>query len=86
MERPNFGGELRKLRQQRSLSLKKFAQLVHYDPGYLSKIENDSKPPTTTFAARCDAALGTGARCPRWWPHRWTASHRGSPMRSRCPS
>ncbi|MGB6162499.1 MAG: helix-turn-helix transcriptional regulator [Pseudonocardiaceae bacterium] len=60
MERPNFGGELRRLRQQRSLSLKKFAQLVHYDPGYLSKIENGSKPPTATFAARCDAALGTG--------------------------
>jgi transcriptional regulator with XRE-family HTH domain len=42
------------------LSLKKFAQLVHYDPGYLSKIENGSKPPTATFAARCDAGLETG--------------------------
>jgi transcriptional regulator with XRE-family HTH domain len=60
MEQPNFGGELRRLRQQRGLSLKKFAQLVHYDPGYLSKIENSSKPPTATFAARCDARLETG--------------------------
>ena len=31
MEQPNFGGELRRLRQQRGLSLKKFAQLVHYE-------------------------------------------------------
>lgn len=60
MEQSNFGGELRRLRQQRGLSLKKFAQLVHYDPGYLSKIENGSKPPTATFAARCDAGLETG--------------------------
>jgi transcriptional regulator with XRE-family HTH domain len=60
MEQPDFGGELRRLRQQRGLSLKKFAQLVHYDPGYVSKIENGNKPPTATFAARCDAALGTG--------------------------
>ncbi|MEO7195335.1 MAG: helix-turn-helix transcriptional regulator [Pseudonocardiaceae bacterium] len=60
MEQPNFGGELRRLRQQRGLSLKKFAQVVHYDPGYLSKIENGGKPPTATFAAKCDAALKTG--------------------------
>lgn len=60
MEQQNFGDELRRLRQQGGLSLKKFAQLVHYDPGYLSKIENGIKPPTAAFAARCDAALGTG--------------------------
>lgn len=55
-----FGGELRRLREQRGLSLKKFAHLVHYDPGYLSKIENGLKPPTVTLAEACDAALDTG--------------------------
>lgn len=57
MNQPAFGDELRRLRQQRGLALKKFARLVHYDPGYLSKIENGLKPPTGTVAARCEAAL-----------------------------
>lgn len=57
MNGPTFGDELRRLRQQRGLSLKKFAQLVNYDPGYLSKIENGLKPPTDTVAGRCDAVL-----------------------------
>lgn len=57
MNQPTFGDELRRLRLQRGLSLKKLAQLVHYDPGYLSKIENGLKPPTDTVAGRCDAAL-----------------------------
>ncbi|MGH3815521.1 MAG: helix-turn-helix domain-containing protein [Pseudonocardiaceae bacterium] len=57
MNQPAFGDELRRLRLQRGLSLKKFAQLVHYDPGYLSKIENGLKPPTGTVAGRCGAAL-----------------------------
>ena len=62
MNQPTFGDELRRLRQQRGLSLKKFAQMVHYDPGYLSKIENSLKPPTDAVASRCDAALDAGGR------------------------
>lgn len=57
MNQPTFGDELRRLRLQCGLSLKKFAQLVHYDPGYLSKIENGLKPPTDAVAGRCDTAL-----------------------------
>ncbi|MGH3942582.1 MAG: helix-turn-helix domain-containing protein [Pseudonocardiaceae bacterium] len=57
MTQQTFGGELRRLREQRGLSLKKFAKLVHYDPGYLSKVENGLKPPTAPLAARCDAEL-----------------------------
>lgn len=57
MTQLTFGGELRRLREQLGLSLKKFAHLVHYDPGYLSKIENGLKPPNATLAARCDAEL-----------------------------
>ncbi|MGH3932898.1 MAG: helix-turn-helix domain-containing protein, partial [Pseudonocardiaceae bacterium] len=60
MTQQTFGGELRRLREQRGLSLKKFAHLVHYDPGYLSKIENGLKPPTVTLAKACDTALDTG--------------------------
>lgn len=57
MNQPAFGDELRRLRRQRGLSLKEFARVVHFDPGYLSKIENGLKPPTATVASRCDAAL-----------------------------
>lgn len=57
MNQPAFGDELRSLRRQRGLSLKKLARVVHFDPGYLSKIENGLKPPTATVASRCDAAL-----------------------------
>lgn len=60
MDQPAFGDELRRLRQQRGLSLKKFARLVHYDPGYLSEIENGLKPPTDAIAGRCDAVLDAG--------------------------
>jgi hypothetical protein len=60
MNQPTFGDELRSLRQQRGLSLKKFARVVHFDPGYLSKIENGLKPPSATVASRCDAALDAG--------------------------
>lgn len=57
MNQLTFGDQLRSLRQQRGLSLKDFARVVHFDPGYLSKIENGLKPPTATVAAKCDAAL-----------------------------
>lgn len=60
MGQPTFGGELRRLREERRLSLKKFGQWVHYDPGYLSKIENGLKPPTGSLATACDEALDTG--------------------------
>lgn len=59
MGQSTFGGELRRLREQRGLSLKKFAQLVHYDSGYLSKIENGLKPLTATLATACDEVLDT---------------------------
>lgn len=65
MNQPTFGAELRRLREQRGLSLKKFAKVVNYDPGYLSKIENSLKPPNTTLAKTCDAALDTGGQLAR---------------------
>lgn len=38
------------------------AKLIHYSKGYLSKLENDVKPPTPTVARLCDGVLGVGGR------------------------
>ncbi|MGI9000798.1 MAG: helix-turn-helix domain-containing protein [Pseudonocardia sp.] len=62
MGEPVFGDELRRLREQRGLSLNKFAKLAHYDPGYLSKVENGLKPPTKALAKACDEVLGSDVR------------------------
>lgn len=79
MEQPLFGEELRRLRRAARISLKSFAQLVHYDPSYVSKLENGIKPPTADVAAACDSVLGTGerlqslvahSRIPRYPEHR----------------
>ncbi|MFE2110578.1 helix-turn-helix domain-containing protein [Kitasatospora sp. NPDC059463] len=52
-----FGTELRRLRQERGLSLTALSRLVHYSKGYLSKIENGGKPATADLAQRCDDVL-----------------------------
>ncbi|MFE7561346.1 helix-turn-helix domain-containing protein, partial [Kitasatospora sp. NPDC057500] len=54
---PEFGSELRRLRQARGLSLTALSRLVHYSKGYLSKIENGTKPATPDLAQRCDDLL-----------------------------
>ena len=69
-----FGRELRRLREQRGLSLQKFADLVNYSRGYIGKVETGDKPPTGELARRCDdvleaggtlTALATGVGLPR---------------------
>jgi WD40 repeat protein/transcriptional regulator with XRE-family HTH domain len=57
---PDFPSELRRLRNRSGLSLTALAQRVHYSKGYLSKIENGSKPVTPDVARRCDEALRAG--------------------------
>jgi transcriptional regulator with XRE-family HTH domain len=52
-----FGEQLRHRRQARDVSLRDFARLVHYDVGYLSRIETGAKPPTEQLARVCDDAL-----------------------------
>lgn len=42
------------------MSLPAMARQVHYSVGYLSKIENDHKPPSPDLARRCDAILDAG--------------------------
>ena len=52
-----FGGELRRLRTARGLSLRALSTLVAYDFGYLGQIERGTRTPTATLAAACDRAL-----------------------------
>lgn len=55
-----FGARLRAGRQAAGVSLGELAKRVTYSKSYLSKIENDLKPPTVDIARRCDQALETG--------------------------
>ncbi|MGE7438932.1 nSTAND1 domain-containing NTPase [Kitasatospora sp. NPDC001175] len=55
-----FGARLRELRAARQVSLSELARLIHYSKGYLSKIENGTKPATPDVARRCDEALRSG--------------------------
>ena len=60
MVESTFGQELRRLRCAAGLSLRGLARQAHYDPGYLSKVENGIKQPTSDLATACDRAMGTG--------------------------
>ncbi|MFD9705924.1 helix-turn-helix domain-containing protein [Lentzea sp. NPDC059081] len=57
-----FGELLRAHRLAAGLSMGQLAKLTHYSKGYLSKIENDLKPPTPTLARLCDGVLDVGGR------------------------
>lgn len=73
-----FGIELRRLRLAAGLSLREFARLVHYDAGYLSRIENGLKTPSVELVRSCDSlldgrgqltALASTAPAAPWQPH-----------------
>ncbi|CAL9628492.1 nSTAND1 domain-containing NTPase [Streptomyces sp. enrichment culture] len=53
----SFPAQLRRLRQQRGLSLADLARRTHYSKGYLSKIETGAKRATVDVARRCDQIL-----------------------------
>ncbi|MCP2242749.1 helix-turn-helix domain-containing protein [Lentzea aerocolonigenes] len=57
-----FGELLRQHRVAAGLSMGQLAKLIHYSKGYLSKIENDLKPPTPVVARLCDGVLDVGGR------------------------
>ncbi|SDH17101.1 Helix-turn-helix domain-containing protein [Lentzea fradiae] len=57
-----FGELLRAHRVAAGLSMGQLAKLIHYSKGYLSKIENDLKPPSPTVARLCDGVLDVGGR------------------------
>lgn len=56
----SFGANLRRIREESGMSLGAFAAKINYSKSYLSKIENDLKPPTADIAKRCDSLFGTG--------------------------
>ncbi len=53
-----FGDILRQMRTEQGISLGQFALRVHYNKGYLSRIENGQKAPSEELARMCDAELG----------------------------
>ncbi|MET7402761.1 helix-turn-helix transcriptional regulator [Dactylosporangium sp. NPDC005572] len=53
-----FGTQLRRRRESAGLSLRALAEKVHYDPGYVSKVETNRRNPSHDFVLRCDAVLG----------------------------
>lgn len=55
-----FGELLRKQRAAAAVSMGELARRVNYSKSYLSKIENDLKPPNATLARLCDHALDAG--------------------------
>ncbi|GAB3443980.1 helix-turn-helix domain-containing protein [Actinophytocola sediminis] len=55
-----FGAQLRACRAEAGISMGELARRVNYSKSYLSKLENDLKPPNPTVARLCDATLGAG--------------------------
>lgn len=56
----SFGARLRSLRMSAGMSMGELAKRVSYSKSYLSKIENDLKPPSALVARQCDNILGAG--------------------------
>lgn len=54
---PLFGIRLRESRSVAEMSLGELAKRIHYSKGYLSKIENGTKPPSALLARLCDDVL-----------------------------
>jgi transcriptional regulator with XRE-family HTH domain len=52
-----FGETLRRLLDERGVSLGRLADVTHYDKGYLSKISNGRRPVTEEVSRACDVAL-----------------------------
>ncbi|HWM01112.1 MAG TPA: helix-turn-helix transcriptional regulator [Actinophytocola sp.] len=56
----SFGALLRECRATAGISMGELARRVNYSKSYLSKIENDVKPPNATVARICDGVLEAG--------------------------
>ncbi|HEX7308058.1 helix-turn-helix transcriptional regulator [Lentzea sp.] len=59
---PTFAQEVRRLRNERGLSLNQMTTRVPYSKGHLSKIENGHVAPNPEMARVLDDALGAGGR------------------------
>jgi transcriptional regulator with XRE-family HTH domain len=56
----SFGELLRRCRADADMSMGVLAKRVNYSKSYLSKLENDVKPPTASVAKLCDSVLNAG--------------------------
>lgn len=56
----SFGALLRECRAAAGISMGELARRINYSKSYLSKIENDLKPPNATVARLCDGTLDAG--------------------------
>jgi transcriptional regulator with XRE-family HTH domain len=56
----SFGALLRECRAAAGISMGELARRVNYSKSYISKIENDLKPPNATLARICDSVLDAG--------------------------
>ncbi|TCO65892.1 helix-turn-helix domain-containing protein [Actinocrispum wychmicini] len=74
-----FGSRLRQARQAAGWSLRELAGRVHYNTGYLSKIENGLRPASVELAKRCDEELGTGGALVELVPRVLPKSNRPTP-------
>jgi transcriptional regulator with XRE-family HTH domain len=52
-----FGAELRRRRLQAGMSLGNLARLIHFDRGYLSRVERGERGPSSVMARQCDAVF-----------------------------
>ena len=58
----SFGATVRRLREEKKIGLRKFAQIVGMSPTYLSKVERDQfNPPSEEKIKAIAAALGEDA-------------------------
>lgn len=78
------GEHLRRLRQERGMSLAGLSHLVHYTKSYLSRVESGKKPMTVEVARRCESALRAGGELTRLIAPTGRRGARGAPLEV-CP-
>lgn len=62
---PAFGDTLRRLRQDRGLSIRAFAKVAYHGKTYLHELETGTRQPTAELARHLDEALGAGGQLAR---------------------
>jgi transcriptional regulator with XRE-family HTH domain len=80
-----FARELTTWRRVRGLSQKQLAELIGFDPSYVSHIESARYPPSEAFAARVDHALAAGGALRRRFEEQAVGSRPTAPVRPAVP-
>jgi transcriptional regulator with XRE-family HTH domain len=74
-----FAREVRTWRRVRGLSQKRLAELIGFDPSYVSHIESGRYAPSGVFAVRADHALATGGALRRRYDESAAGSRPSAP-------